>query len=248
MDNSKKKVIVLDFDGTLTTNKLSHLETLFQLSIKSLSSETITKIKRFYFKHQNDNNAMHSFVLGVLGKLFEVRRISDKDLDKVAYSQKLMDNVNLAFRFLKSKGYEIHIISGGITKVIEKALGDNLKYADVLIANDVRFNKNGIVKNLYYNYQDNFGKKRYIESLVNRGFSLDNVCFVGNSKNDLSVAGLSCSSVFVNPDDFVKSKFKDYPYPPTIENENDFMKVAKRADDMITAKNYIKENCDDFDY
>jgi HAD superfamily phosphoserine phosphatase-like hydrolase len=248
MDNSNKKVIVLDFDGTLTTNKLSHLETLFQLSIKSLSSETITKIKKFYFKHQNDNNVMHSFVLGVLGKLFEVKRISDKDLDIVASSQHLMNNVNQAFKFLKSKGYEIHIISGGITKVIEKALGDNLKYVDVLIANDVRFNKKGIVKNIYYNYQDNYGKKRYIESLENRGFSLDNICFVGNSKNDLSVANLSCNSIFVNPDSFVKDNFKDYPYPPTIENENDFMKVAKMADDIISAKNYRKENSDDFDY
>ena len=126
---------------------------------------------------------------------------SHEDLIQVANQTKILPDVENVFKKLKFYGYRIEIISGGITEVIQKSLGDAVKYVDRINANKLLFGVDGKLQQIIATEYDYKGKAVCIEkSLRETGTLPQNAIFVGNSANDEWVWRTGVKTICINPE------------------------------------------------
>ena len=87
-------------------------------------------------------------------------------LNKVSKNICLIDGAIETFKTLKEKGYSLHIISGNVIDVIEKSLGENVKYFDSINANDFCFDDNNRLTYINGTKYDCEGKAKFIQEYI----------------------------------------------------------------------------------
>ena len=189
------KIIVFDFDGTLTekhsnTWKFLWSKIKFGKEINDLFYELYRRKKITYEKWASLDFAY-----------FKKSGINANDLADAVENTKLMSGCLELFKYLKYKGIEIHIVSGGIKQVILPCLGDCKNYCTKIEANDFKLDKNGNLKNIVITPYDNEGKALYVEQVIkNNNLTPNDILFVGNSENDEFVHKTGCKTLCINPD------------------------------------------------
>ncbi len=123
-------------------------------------------------------------------------------LNKVSKNIKLMQGATETFKALKEKGYSLYIISGNVIDVIEKVMGENVKYFDSINANDFCFDNNNKLTYIKGTEYDCEGKAKFIQEYIEKtNAKPTDLYFVGNGFNDEWAHISGCNTICINPEE-----------------------------------------------
>lgn len=231
------KAVFFDFDGTLTYK--SH--NIWKAIWKSLGYDTgkSSYFTQLFLDFMN-KKITHQEWCDLTCSAFQERDMNINTLNKLVKDIKLIDGASEVFEILKEKGFSLHIVSGNIIDVIEKVLGDNVRFFDSINANDFYFDDNNILTYIKGTNYDFEGKAKFIEQYKETtGTSANNLYFVGNGDNDEWAYLSGCHTICINPENAeTNNKNK---WHTTIDNVDDLRDVLP----LITKEkenNLWKEN------
>ncbi|MBR2467696.1 MAG: HAD-IB family phosphatase [Clostridia bacterium] len=193
--------IMFDFDGTITAK----CQNVWAEVWKSLGFDT-SKESRYFelFKNFLDGKINHTEWCTLTGEEWAKKGLTRDKFYEIVKSidiQPIM-GAKEAFKMLKSRGYEIHIISGNFDTVIDEFLTRNglREYIDSINANKIVFDKDGNYRAIIDTDYDFEGKARFINEFKEKtGMSPYNICFVGNGDNDEWAHLSGCKTICINP-------------------------------------------------
>ena len=185
------KVVIFDFDGTLTYDSTNPYVTLLQ---------KIGVPKRICNKALKNSAKVSSprrmkIIFRVMSKLFGMGGISKNDIDDVAKGTKLMQGTIECLTELRHLGYKIFIVSDGLLQVIEQVLGGHKKLFDKIYCQDCEFSKTGKLQKIRFNG----GKVASVNHIIaTTGAKTDDVLYFGNGGNDLCIKTTNIKLCCVN--------------------------------------------------
>lgn len=193
------KAVFFDFDGTLT-NKVPNIWQSIWVALGyklGKDSEHQIQLDEFLSKKITYQEWCYKTLA-----CYKQKGMNLNILNKISNKIKLLEGAAETFKILKDKGFELHIISGNVVNVIEKVLGENIKYFNSINANDFIFDDNGILTHIKGTKYDCEGKAKFIEEYIQSTNSKpEELYFVGNGFNDEWAHLSGCNTICINPDD-----------------------------------------------
>ena len=187
------KTIIFDFDGTLT-KKSNEIWRRIWGALDALDIDD-----GLYDKFNNGEITYEEWNVEI-EKEFTKRKLSTSTLDKLIANIEMMENLEETLIYLKDKGYDLRILSGGINYVIENLLKDKVKYFSDIRCNHFYFDENGIITRIKDTDSDGEGKARYILNYIKEAnCKPSDIIFVGNGHNDRFVSSSGCHTICLNP-------------------------------------------------
>lgn len=193
--------IMFDFDGTIT----SKCQNVWTEVWKSLGLDT-SKESRYFelFKQFLDGKITHKEWCDSTGEEWAKKGLTKNKFYEVIKNTDITPIMGAkeAFKTLKARGYQIHIVSGNFDTVIDEFLKRNnlREYIDSINANKIVFDEDGKYKEIIDTDYDFEGKARFInEFKAKTGMSPYNICFVGNGDNDEWAHLSGCKTICINP-------------------------------------------------
>lgn len=219
-----KKAVVLDFDGTMTTQKS---RTTWEMIWTELGYST--NDCNFYHRQFSNGLISHEKWCQITSDKFKERGITENTLTQVASTIELVDGVLELVEILEKNDIEFHILSGSIEQIIRMVLGQELfnRFTHVQ-ANSLKFTnaKLTYIEGTKYDFE---GKADYINNLIrSRKYSRTDVLFVGNSSNDRWASRSGVTTLCVNP------HFTDG------NDEKEWIYCLREMDNILEILKYIK--------
>ena len=220
------KAVFFDFDGTLTYKSKRIWKEIWQM----LGYEIVKN--SYYAKLYNDfmdNQITHQEWCDLTCEALIEKGMNLDILNQLVKDIKLINGATETFEDLKKRGYSLHIISGNIIDVIEKVLGENVKYFDTINANDFSFdNKNNLtyIKGTNYDFE---GKAKFINEFKEKtGAKAEDLYFIGNGNNDEWAHLSGCNTICINPDRAeTDNKTKWHKTIENVENLTDILPLIR---------------------
>ena len=190
------KVVVFDFDGTLTAR--TDDETTWEKIWVKLGY-SINDCSDLHSKYWNGKFS-HQKWCDITRDHFKNARLSKKDLHMVAESIRLIDGTREALDTLRERGVKIYILSGSIRQIIYEVLGELRNLFEDIRANDIIFDYSGIIREIRGTPFDFEGKATFLSRIIEEGgYSPEDVLFIGNSCNDIFASRSGARTLCVNP-------------------------------------------------
>lgn len=187
------KTIIFDFDGTLTKKSNEIWRRIWGV-LDALDIDD-----GLYDKFNNGEITYEEWNIEI-EKEFTKRKLSTSMLDKLIANIEMMENLEETLIYLKNKGYDLRILSGGINYVIESLLKDKVKYFSDIRCNLFYFDEDGIITKIEDTDSDGEGKARYILNYIKEtNCSPSDIIFIGNGHNDRFVSSSGCHTICLNP-------------------------------------------------
>jgi HAD superfamily phosphoserine phosphatase-like hydrolase len=190
------KTVVFDFDGTITmsTNGMTTWEMIWtHLGYK------ITDCAEYHTQYRR-NLITHEEWCNITLDRFRIKRFSSKMLSEIAGNVKLIPGLPETIDDLTARGIKIYILSGSIRELIRIVLGDLSSSFEQIKANEMKFDKEGIIQDIIGTKYDFEGKDEYIRNLVRQeNCSPMDILFVGNAGNDEWASKSGARTLCVNP-------------------------------------------------
>lgn len=191
------KVIVFDFDGTLTCN--NKLRSSWELIWIKLGY-TISDCESLYNKFKN-KKITHQEWCNLTCNKFIQKNLTEETLKSISKEIQLMDNVKEVLNEMRESGLKLYLVSGSIIQLIKYIWGDDLdSYFNGYKANQFRF-KNGVLKEIVGTKYDFEGKAKYIKRIaqIEKLNSTSEILFIGNSDNDEYAYQSGAQTLCFNP-------------------------------------------------
>lgn len=189
----KTKVVIFDFEGTLTVSKTSMWARIWE-RIDALDVDE--KLVEMYFNNEIDYETWVR--LGY--ENFKERNFTEQVMDQLMDEIQLIENAENVFRFLKENDIKIYILSGGIKIAIEKVLKDLKHYVKQIEATNMIFNSNGELCGYTVPHHNPENKFEYVsEVIANEQVNPKEILYVGNSRNDETVYKTGVNTLCLNP-------------------------------------------------
>ena len=189
----KTKVVIFDFDGTLTISKSSTWGRIWE-KINALEEDE--KLMNMYFNNEIDYETWVK--LGY--ECIKEHNYAEKDLNELVLNMKLIDNVESVFKWLKGKGIKIYILSGGLKIAIEKTLKHLNEYVKQIEATNFLFDANGNLNGYTVPHHNPENKFEFVSEVINNEqVNPKEVLFIGNGKNDETVYRTGVNTLCLNP-------------------------------------------------
>ncbi|HAD97348.1 MAG TPA: hypothetical protein DCG19_08070 [Cryomorphaceae bacterium] len=190
-----KKAVVLDFDGTMTTRNNRTTWEMLWVNLGYSINEC-----NLYHRQYSNKLISHEQWCRITKEKFQAQELSELTLNSVASEIDLVDGVKDLVEILNKNNIEIHILSGSVEQIITRVLGPVLtKKFTHIQANSFKFTNNQLshIQGTPYDFE---GKATYITNLLkDRGYSPQEVLFVGNSSNDKWASRSGAVTLCVNP-------------------------------------------------
>ena len=196
------KVVVFDFDGTLTQsydNKTTWEKIWVSLGYSTDQCFDLhRRFQRKEFSHQEWCNMTRD--------AFRIRQLNKEHIRKIATGISLVDGVADTVSELRKHGIKLFILSGSIKSIIQQVLGDLRNEFEEIKANEFVFDSSGIIKEIQGTPYDFQGKAVFLRRVIeDLGLAPSDVLFVGNSCNDVfasqsGVRTLCVNARFTDPD------------------------------------------------
>lgn len=189
----KTKVVIFDFDGTLTVSKSSTWARIWE---KVDALDVDQKLMDMYFNNEID------YVTWVkLGfECIKEKNYTESDLDALVNSMKLVENVKSVFELLKQNNIQIYILSGGLKIAIEKTLKELTMFVKQIEATNFLFDKTGKLCDYTVPYHNPENKFEFVSDVIkNENVNPKEVLFIGNGKNDETVYKTGVNTLCLNP-------------------------------------------------
>lgn len=204
--NTKKKVVIFDFDGTLTKPSVNAntWETLWILL--GYSVKECEKYHRKFSNHEID----HDEWCEITERRFKEAGCNRSHLIQAAQSEELIPDTEKVIFDLRSNGIILYILSGSIKQYIEYVLGKELaKCFREIKANRFFFDDQGRLEGIGGTPYDFEGKARFVTKIMKEGnFQPGDIIYIGNSFNDEFVYETGVETLCINPrgTDFYNNK------------------------------------------
>ena len=194
---TNKKVVVFDFDGTLTKPRFGNntwesiwLALGYPLSI---CEELHGKFSRKEINHDE--------WCEITEKYFKERKLNETIIKQLSKNVELMDDIPTVLDELKKHDICFYILSGSIKQYIQFALGSTLEsYFTEIKANRFVFDDDGYLEGIIGTPYDFEGKARFVKKIITtKGILPNEVLFIGNSFNDEFVYTSGVETLCLNP-------------------------------------------------
>lgn len=190
------KLVVFDFDGTLTTTKAGGN------SWRHVWEE-IGKVELddFYYNEymsgKFDSRGWSDRVI----EEFRKSGVNQQLLNRVADKMSIRDGIEETFAYLKSHGVKIYVFSGGIKQLLNACLKHAMPYIDGVECEEFVFDKDGFVCDSVKTEHDTEDKRQFVLELAEQlGIKPSEIFFMGNGVNDEKVHQTGATTLCVNPD------------------------------------------------
>ena len=219
------KAVVFDFGGTLTrsTSRLSTWEKMWD-AVGYTTTEAGEYHRQFLRK-----NITHQEWCDLTAEKLRERGFSRDHLAEVTKTIKPVPGLNAAIRQIHDQGTALFIVSGSIRQIISAVLGDTFSLFSEVKANEVTFDRNGIIRGIRGTKFDFEGKAEFLRRVIaDLNCQPMEVLFVGNSLNDIWASQSGARTLCVNPADV------DYPntliWTDFIKEMKDLREILSHAD------------------
>lgn len=195
----KDKVLILDFDGTITQKGQNVWRMLWEEI--GYSTEKNSLYAKLYIEHIIQKKITRKEWFDKTCDAFKQKNMSIDHLNKVNKMQKIKPFFKETIKKLYDNNFYIIILSGSLTNSIRDVLGQCNKYIPMVVSNRAIFNKNGKLTKIIPSAFDYAGKAEFIE-LIKKRFNLksQNIYFVGNDYNDEWVKSTGCKTFCISPE------------------------------------------------
>ena len=194
--SGRTRAVVFDFGGTLTVPQFK--ENTWERIWKSVG-----------FTLEEANKLHHLFSAGKIShkqwcdltcEYLRNAGFSKDHFASVYEDIQAMPGLKGTFEELRSRGIEIHIVSGSLRTIIETVLDDASRYVDSIRSNEMFFDKDRLLSRISGHNYDFEGKAKFVK-LVAEGLNCHpiDVLFIGNSLNDEKAATSGARTLCVNP-------------------------------------------------
>jgi phosphoserine phosphatase/DNA-binding XRE family transcriptional regulator len=190
------KIVVFDFDGTIARHLYGR--TTWEMIWESLGYQ-INECAEYHTRFRR-GEISHAAWCEITLEKFKDRYLSQSGFLELAGQFQLIDGLRELVEELKDRGIRMYIVSGSIVGIIRETLGDLAKQFEAIKANEVIFDRDGIIKNIVGTRYDFQGKADFIRDIVmTHHCSPMDVLFVGNAGNDRWAANAGVRTLCVNP-------------------------------------------------
>ena len=188
------KVIIFDFDGTLTISKSS---TWVRIWEKVNALDIDEQLYKMYASGKIDYNTW----LEMGFNEFKKRGYTESDLNELVENMVLIPDLEQTFQILTNKGIKLYILSGGLKIVIERKLKELAKYVQNIEASSFIFDSNGNLSGFVSPLCNPENKQEYVNYVLkSEKIKPEELLFVGNGKNDETVYITGVNTLCLNPD------------------------------------------------
>lgn len=190
----KTKVVIFDFDGTLTVSKSSTWARIWE-KVDALDIDM--KLMKMYF----DNEIDYPTWVKLGYDCIKERNYTEQDLDDLVANMQLLNNVEQVFKKCKESDIKIYILSGGLKVAIEKTLKHLKDYVKQIEATDFLFDAKGNLNGYTVPHHNPENKFEFVcEVIEKEQVDPKEVLFIGNGKNDETVYKTGVNTLCLNPD------------------------------------------------
>ena len=190
------KAVVFDFGGTLT-RKGGDTTTWEKLwaAVGYPHDQCVELHSRF---RRNEFN--HQQWCDLTCEALRQNGLSEKHLKKIAKDVKLVKGAKATINKLRNRGIQLFIVSGSLKSIINYVLGDLAKEFVEIRANEILFDRQGIISSIVSSPYDFEGKARFLSRIMDEySLSSSEVLYVGNSCNDTFASQSGARTLCVNP-------------------------------------------------
>jgi HAD superfamily phosphoserine phosphatase-like hydrolase len=192
----KTRVVLLDFDGTLTRSNNDHT-TWEEIWVRL--GYGVNECAEFHRKFTN-GEITHLEWCELTAKKFRAKHLTKVDVDKVADGIFLLPGVEETLQVLEKNNIKIYVVSGSIKYIINRVLGDHRNYFAEIKANEFKFDSGGLFTEIIGTKYDFEGKADFIKQvIVENGIEPYEALFVGNSSNDTWAHESGAVTLCINP-------------------------------------------------
>jgi phosphoserine phosphatase len=132
---------------------------------------------------------------------FRAKGLRRSDFGEITKDITVTENLRETIRILRSSGFVLALISGGIDTFIEEMIPDAAELFDYICINKIRFEQpSGLIQGVEATPFDFEGKTEALKAICQRhGCTLDEAVFVGEGFNDEDVAKRAGLSIAYPP-------------------------------------------------
>lgn len=193
----KAKVVVFDFDGTLTRVKDNRSSWELIWLYLGYSLNDCGSLYRQFMNKEFD----HQEWCDITARKFSQRDFKSSDMSKIAQNVTLIDGTVETLNFLKEKGIKLYICSGAMDDLITTIFGgEERKLFDEIVCNKFSYDRGGCLKAIQGTQYDFEGKADFIKMVIEKNKIAPEECiFIGNSDNDVWAYESGAKTLVVNP-------------------------------------------------
>lgn len=219
MNANKTKLVIFDFDGTLTKpDRLDNAWARIWDKI-GLYQQAETLYKMYVAKKINYKEWLDKVL-----DIFRENKVGNKMFASVTRKIKLLDNCEKVFKIFYQNNIKICVLSNGIKNIIDQKLKSMKKYITHVEAITLTVDNNGVVNGSIMPSTNVEGKSDFIlKQMEKYNLKKEEVVFVGNSFNDEDAAKSGVETVCLNP---LHTNFKDKSiWTHAVEKTDDLMSI-----------------------
>ncbi len=204
--NFTTKVVVFDFDGTLTIPKKN--KTTWEMIWEYLGYNK--NLCSDYHNQFVAEKISHSEWCKITLEKFQEKKMKQTDFDIISKKVVLIKDLEDLLSELSKLNIKLYILSGSVEELIVLALGRLKGYFRDISANNFFFDQKGNLADIIGTEYDFKGKATYLKKIiVKEKIAPYEVLFIGNSVNDIfayesGAKTLCVNPVFTNPFDTVQ--------------------------------------------
>lgn len=203
------KVVVFDFDGTLT--KMDKNYSSWQ-RIWLYLGYSLNDCGLFHSQYVN-GEISHQEWCDITSEHFIRKGLSGSDIKKISDEITLVDGAIETIKKMKEKGIKIYICSGSIDTIIENVLGDSIGLFEDYVCNRFTYEQNGKLKSIVGTKYDFDGKAEFLKKIIHENkISAEECIFIGNSDNDVLAYKSGAKTLVVNPRKITGMNKKEWKY------------------------------------
>lgn len=190
------KAVVFDFGGTLTISDspMSTWEKMWD-SVGYTTTQAGHYHRRFL-----QEKLSHQGWCDITAEMLALRGFSRKHLVEITKGIRPVAGLHEALQALHEQGSDLYIVSGSVRDIIIEVLGESFKLFKEVRANEMVFDRDGLLGAIRGTKFDFEGKAEFIRRVIDDlNCQPMEVLFVGNSLNDVWASRSGARTLCVNP-------------------------------------------------
>ena len=202
-----KKVVVFDYDGTLTLTKKgtsSWSRTWEKIGQEELDYKLFTMFRN---NEITDKEWMEEIV-----KSYRQFNVNKQLFQELASETTLIEDVVEVFKKMKQNNIKIYILSAGIKNIIDEKLSEVTEYIHQIFGYDFAYDENDVVSHLNYERKLDFKDEGIKEIIETENVSPKDILFIGNGYNDETIYRSGVETLCLNADSADPTNKKIWTY------------------------------------